>query len=152
MRSYYICCKFVNKASQFSSVTQSYLTLCDPMDCSTPGLPPVHHQLLGLTQTHVHSVNDAIQPSYPQLFPFSPAFNLSQHLGFYKWVSSSHQVAKGLEFQLQHRSFQWMFRTSFPWFPLEWAGCISLLSKGLSRVFSNTTVQMHKFFGAQLSL
>ena len=80
------------------------------MDCSTPGLP-VHHQLLEFTQTHVHWVGDVIQPSYPLLSPSPPAFNLSQHHHLFKWVSSSHQVAKVLEFQLQHQSFQWLFRT-----------------------------------------
>ena len=83
-----------------SSVTQSCLTLCDPMDCSTPGLP-VKHQLPEFPQTHVHWVSDAIQPS-------PPAFDLSQHQGLLKWVSSSHHVAKVLEFQLHHQSFQWI--------------------------------------------
>ena len=95
---------------QFSSVPQSCSILCDPMDCSTPGLP-VHHQLLEFTQTHVHWVSDAIQPSHPLSSPSPPVFNLSQHQGLFQWVSSSHQVAKVLEFQLQHRSFQWIFRT-----------------------------------------
>ena len=90
----------------FSSVTQLCPTLCNPMNCSTPGLP-VHHQLLGFTQTHVHRVGDAIQPSHPLSSPSPPAFNLSQHQGPFKWVSSSHQVAKVLELQLQHQSFQW---------------------------------------------
>ena len=93
-----------------SSVAQSCLTLCDPMNCSTPGLP-VHHQLMVFTQTHAHQVNDAIQPSHPLSSSPPPAFNLSQHQGFFKWVSSSHQVAKVLEFQLQHQSFQWTPRT-----------------------------------------
>ena len=97
---------------QFSSVTQLCLTLCNPMDYSTPVFP-VHHQLSKLTQTHVHWVDDAIQPSHPLLSPSSPAFNLSQHQGLFKWVGSSHQVAKVLEFQLQHQSFQWIFRTHF---------------------------------------
>ena len=95
---------------QFSSVTQSCLTLCDPMDCSTPGFP-VHHQLPEFTHTHVHWVTDAIQPSHPLLSPSPPALNLSQHQGLFKWVSSSHQVAKVLELQLQHQSFQWTPRT-----------------------------------------
>ena len=95
---------------QFSSVPQSCPTLCDPMDCSTPGLP-VHHQLLEFTQTHVHWAGDAIQPSHPLLSPFPPALNLSQHQGLFKWVSSSHQAAKVLAFQLQHQSFQWTLRT-----------------------------------------
>ena len=88
-------------------------TLCDPMDQSMLGLP-AHHQLLELTQTHVHWVGDAIQPSHPLSSPCPPAFNLSQHQGLIKWVSSLHQVAKVLEFQLQHQSFQWIFRTDFP--------------------------------------
>ena len=96
----------------FSSVAQSCPTLCDPMDCSMPGFP-VHHQLPELTQTHIHRVSDAIQPSHPLSSPSPPAFNLSQHQGLFQWVSSSHQVAKILEFQLQHQSFQWIFRTDF---------------------------------------
>ena len=95
---------------QFSSVAQLCPTLCDPVDCSTPGLP-VHHQLLEFTQTHVHWVSDAIQPSHPLSSPSPTALNLSQHLGLFQWVSSLHQVAKVLEFQLQHQSFQWTLRT-----------------------------------------
>ena len=83
---------------QFSSVAQSCPTLCDPMDCSTPGLP-VHHHLLEITQTHVHPVSDAIQPSHSLSSPSLPAFNLSQHQGLFKWVSSSYQVANVLEFK-----------------------------------------------------
>ena len=97
---------------QFSSVAQSCLALCDPMNNSTPRLP-VHHQLLEFTQTHVHSVSDAIQPSHP-LSSHSPlALNLSQHQGLFQWVGSLHQVARVLELQLQHQSFQWIFRTDF---------------------------------------
>ena len=88
---------------QFSSVTQSCPILCDSMDCSTPGFP-VHHQLLELAQTHVHWVSDAIQPSHPLSSPSSLAFNLYQHQGLFQWISSSQQVAKLLEFQLQHQS------------------------------------------------
>ena len=113
------------------------------MDCSTPGLP-VHHQLSELAQTHVHRVGDAIQPSHPLSSPSSPAFNLSQHQGLFQWVSSSHQVTKVLEFQ--------------DWFPLGWTRWISLISKGLSRVFSNTThsskasvLQCSPLFMVQLS-
>ena len=95
---------------QFSSVSQSCLTLRDPMDCSTPG-SPVHHQLPEFTQTHAHWVGDAIQPSHPLSSPSPPSFNLSQHQGLFRWVSSSHQAAKVLEFQLQHQSFQCMFST-----------------------------------------
>ena len=96
--------------SQFSSVAQSSLALWDPMDCSMPGLQ-VHHQLPEFTQTHVHWVGDAIQPFHPLLTPSPHAFNLSQHQGLFKWVSSLHHVAKLLEFQLQHQSFQWTPRT-----------------------------------------
>ena len=95
---------------QFSSVDQSCLTLCDPMNRSTPGLP-VHHQCPEFTQTHVHWVSDAIQPSHPLPSPFPPAPNPSQHQDLFKWVNSLHEVAKVLEFQLQHQSFQWTPRT-----------------------------------------
>ena len=133
---------------QFSSVTQPRPTLCDPMDYRTPGFP-VHHQLPELTQTHhVHWVDDAIQPSHPlsspsplnlQSFPVSRSF---------QWVSCSSQVAKVLEFQLQHQS-----PTNIQdWFPLGLTVWISLQSKELLRVFSNTTVQKHQFFSTQLSL
>ena len=82
------------------------------MNCSTPGLP-VHHQLPESTQTHVHRVSDAIQPSHPLPSPSLPALNLSQIQGLFQWVSSLHQVARVLELQLQHQSFQWIFRTGF---------------------------------------
>ena len=95
---------------QFSSVAQSCPTLCDPTNRSMPGLP-VHHQLPELTQTHAHRVGDAIQPSHPLSSSSSPAFNLSQNQGLFQWVSSSQQVAKVLEFQLQHHSFQRTPRT-----------------------------------------
>ena len=98
------------KYTSISSVIQSCLTLHDPTDCSMPGLP-IHHQHLELIQTHVHWVGDAIQPSYPLLSPSPPALNLSQHHGLFKWISSSHQVVRVLE--LQHQSFQWIFRTEF---------------------------------------
>ena len=95
---------------QFSSVAQSCLTLCDLMNHCMPGLP-VQHELPESTQTHVHWVGDAIQPSHPLSSPFPPALNLSLHEGLFEWVSSPHQVAKVLEFQLQHQSFQWTPRT-----------------------------------------
>ena len=110
-----LVCFLIHKVSfplQSSSVAQSCLTLCDPMDRSTPGLP-VHHQLPEFAQTHVHWVGDAIQPSHPLSSPSPPAFNLSQHQGLFHSVSSLHQVAKVLEFQLQHQSFQWIFRNDF---------------------------------------
>ena len=90
---------------QFSSFAQSCPTFCDPMNHSTPG-PSVHHQLLEFTQTYVHRVSDAIQLSHPLSSPSPPALNLSQHQGLFKWVSSSHWVAKILEFQLQNQSCQ----------------------------------------------
>ena len=112
------------------SVTQS----C-PMNCSTPGFPVFHYRL-EFAQTHVHWVNDAIQPSHP-LLPPSFAFNLSQHQGLFQRVGSSHQVAKVLELQPQHQSFQRILRL----IPLGLIGLISLLSRGLSRVFSSTTTE-----------
>ena len=130
---------------QFSSVSQSCLTLWDPMDWSTPGLP-FHHQLLEFTQIHVHWVGDAIQPSYPLSSSSSPALNLSHHQGLFKWVSSSHQAAKVLE--IQHQSFQWILRTDFLYDWQVWYPC----SPRDSQVFSNTTVQKHRFFSTQLSL
>ena len=130
---------------QFSSVTQLCPTLCDPMDCSTPRLP-VHHQCPEFNQTHVHWVGDAIQPSYPLSSLFPPNFNLYQHQGLFKWVSSSHQVGIGVS-----ASTSVLPMNTQDWSPLGWTGWISLLPKGLS-VFSNTTVQKHQFFGTQLSL
>ena len=89
----------------FSSVAQSCLTVCNPMNHSMPGLP-VHHQLPEFTQTHFNRVGDAIQPSHPLLCPFPPVPNPSQHQSLFQWVNSSHEVAKVLEFQLKHHSFQ----------------------------------------------
>ena len=132
---------------QFSSVAQSCPTLCDPMNRSTPGLP-VHHQCPEFTQTHVHWVGDAIQPSHPLLSPSPPASNPSKHQGLFQWVNSSHEGPK-------YWSFSFSISPSMyiqDWFPLGWTGWISLQSKGLSRVFSNTTVQKHQFFSAQLCL
>ena len=96
----------------FSSVAELCPTLCNPMDCSTPAFP-VHHQLLELAQTHVHRVGDGIQSTHPLLSRSPSALNLSQHQGLSQWVSSSHQMAKVLEFQLQHQSFQWIGLISF---------------------------------------
>ena len=132
---------------QFSSVAQSCPSLCDPMNCSMSDLPG-HHQLLEFTQTHVHWVGDAIQPYHPLSSLSPPAFNLSQHQGLFKWVSSSRQVAKALGFQA---STSVLPMNTQDWSPLGWTGWISLPSKGLSRVFSMTTVQKHQFFCAQLS-
>ena len=125
---------------QIRSVAQGCATLCDPMNCSTPDLP-VYHQLPEFTQTHVHWVGDAIQPSHPLSCPSPPTFNLSQHQGLFIWV------------------IRWPKYWSFSFsispsnvridFPLGWTGWISLQPKRLSRVFSNTTVQMHQFFSVQ---
>ena len=129
------------------SVAQSCPALCDPMDCNMPGLPVLHY-LLEFAQTHVHWAGETIQPSHPLSPPSPPAFNLFQHQGLFHWVSSSHQVAKVLELKLQH---QVLLMNIQGWFPLGLTGLI-LHSKGLSRVFSNTTVQKHHFFGTQPSL
>ena len=131
---------------QFSSVTQLCPTLCDPMNCSTPGLP-VHDQLPEFIQIHVHWVGDAIQPSHLLLSPSPPAPNPSQHQSFpmsqlFAWGGQSTGVSALASFLPMNTQ---------DWFPLEWTGWISLKSMGLSRVFSNTTVQKHQFFGAQLS-
>ena len=126
------------------------------MDCSMPGLP-VHHQLLEFTHTHVHWVSNAIQPFHPLLSPCLPAFNLSQHQGLFQWVSSSHQMAKGLKLQLQHQSLNSVLRPEYSGL-ISFLGCtswISVQSKGLSRVFSSTTIwkflQHSVFFMVQLS-
>ena len=95
----------------FISLSQSCLTLCNPMNHSTTGLP-VYHQLLEFTQTHVHRVSGTVQPSHP-LSPPPPALNLFHHQGLFQWVGSSNQVAKVLELQLQHQSFQWILRVDF---------------------------------------
>ena len=105
-------CAFLGVGYFCFSITQSCPTLCSPMDCSTPGLP-VHHQLLELTQTPVHWVGDAIQRSHSLSPPSPPVLNLPQHQGPFQWVGSLYQVARVLEFQLQHQSFQWVFRTDF---------------------------------------
>ena len=112
---------------QFSSVAQSCQTLFDPTNCSTPGLP-VHHQLPESTQTHVHWVGDAIQPSHPLSFPSPPVLNLSQHQGLFKWVNPSHQVAKVLRVSASPSVLP---MNILDWFPLGWTGGVSLQSKGL---------------------
>ena len=136
----------VNNGIQFSSVTQLCPTLCDPMNRSTPGLP-VHPQLLEFTQTHVHWVSDAIQPSHPLSSPSPPALNLSQHQVF------SNESALHIRWP-KYWSFSFSIipsKKSQGWSPSEWTGWISLQSKGLSRVFSNTTVQKHQVVGDQFS-
>ena len=131
---------------QFSSVTQSCPTLCDPMNRSTSGLP-VHHQLPEFTQTHVHRVRDAIQPSHPLSSPSHPALNPSQHQFF---PMSQHSAWGGQSTGVSTLA-SFLAKKSQGWSPSEWTGWISLQSKRLSRVFSNTTVQKHQFFGAQPS-
>ena len=129
---------------QFSLVTQSCLTLCDPMNCSTPGLP-VHHHFPEFTQIHVHRGSDTIQPSHPWSSPSPPAPNPSKPFPksqLFTWGGQSTGVSALASF---------LPKKSQGWSPLEWTGWIFLQSKGLSRVFSNTTVQKHQFFGAQLS-
>ena len=148
-----ICCmnsdmKFPLSSVQWSSVTQSCPTLCDPMNLSTPGLP-VHHQLPEFTQTHVHPVSDAIQPSHPLLFPSPPAPNPSQHQSLFQWVNSFTWGGQSIGVSASTSVLPMNIKD---WFPLGWTGWISLQSKGLSRVFSNTTVQKHQFFSPQLSL
>ena len=113
-----------------NTYTHSHCCCCSATQlCPTPcshGLqharPPCPYHLPGLAQTHVQWVSEIIQPSHPLLYP-SPAFNLSQHQGLFKWVSSSHQVAKVLEFQLQHQAFQWVLRVDFLWNWLVWSPC-----------------------------
>ena len=116
------------------------------MDYSMPGYPVLHH-LLECTQIYVHWVGDAIQPSHPLSSPSPPAFNLSQHQGLFQWVSSSHQVAKVLELQLQHQSFQWIFRVDFLYNWLARSPC----SPRDSQESLTTTVGKHQFFMVQLS-
>ena len=111
----YMCvrvCVCVYSPHVCCSVAELCLTLCDSMDCSTSGFPVLRY-LPEFAQTHVHWISDAIQPSHPLSYSSLSAFNLSQHQGLFQWVSSLHQVAKVLEFQLQHQSFQWIFRTDF---------------------------------------
>ena len=130
------------KSSQF--ITESCPTLCDPMDCSTPDLP-VHQQLPEFTQTHVHWVGDATPPSHPLSSPSPPVLNLSQHEGLFQWVFAGQSIGAS------------RLASVFPvniqgWFPLGLTDLISLQSRGLSRIFSNTTVQKHQFFSTQPSL
>ena len=132
---------------QFSSVKFSRSVVSYSLRPHGPqdtGLPC--HQLLELAQTHVHWVGDATQPSDPLLSPSLPTFNLLQQQGLFQWVSSSHQAAR------VSSSASVLPMNIQDWFPLGWTALISLLSKGLSRVFSSTTVWKHQFFGAQPSL
>ena len=138
----------ISKCSvQFSSVTQSCPTLCDPMSCSTPGLR-VHHQLPEFIQTHVHWVGDAIQPSHPLLSPSPPAPNPSHHQGLFQWINSSHEVAKVLEFQPQHHLGLISFR-------MDWLDLLAVqgtLKSLLQHHSSKALILQHSaFFTVQLS-
>ena len=132
---------------QFRSVAQSCLTLCNPMNHSTLGLP-MHHQRSEFTQTHVHWLGDTIQPSLPLLSPSPPALNPSQHQGLFP--KSEHFTSGGQSIGVLASTSVLPMKTQ-DWSPLGWTGWMSLKSKELSRVFSNTTVQKHQFFGAQFS-
>ena len=132
---------------QFSSVTQLCPTPCDPMIRSTPGLP-VHHQLPEFTQMHVHRVGDTIQPSHALSFPSPPAPNPSKHQGLFQWANSLHEVAKVLEFQLQHQSFQWTPRTDLLQDGLVGSPC----SPRDSQESSTPQLKSINCFGTQLSL
>ena len=138
MDVYYKCC---------CSIAQSCLTLCNPMDCSTPGFPVLHH-LPELPQTHVNWVDDDIQPSHPLSSPSPPAFNLSQHQSFLM----SQFLASGGQSIGVSASASVLPMNIQDWFPLRLTDWISLQSKGLSRVFSNNTIQKNQFFGALPSL
>ena len=131
-----------------SSVAQSCPALCSPMDCSTPGLP-VHHQILEFTQTPVHWVSDAIQPSHPLSSSSPPDFNSFPESGSFQmsqfFASAGQSIGVSASTSVLPMNIQ-------DWLPLGWTGWISLQSKGLSRVFFNLTVQKHQFFGAQHSL
>ena len=144
--------EMINLSSKFCrcicSVAQSRLTLCDPMDCSTPGFP-ILHQLLELAQTHVHQVGDAMQASHALSSPSPPAFNLSQHQGPFLmsqlFASSGQSIGVSALASVLPMNIQ-------DWFPLGLTGLMSLNSKGLSRLFSSITVWKHQFFGSQPSL
>ena len=134
-------------SSVHRSVAQSCTTLCDPMNHTAC------QASLSITSSwsslrHIHRVSDAIQPSHPLSSPSSPAPNPSQHQSLFQWVNSSHEVAKVLEFSALASVLP---KKSQGWSPLQWTAWISLQSKGLSRVFSNTTVQTHQFFSTVLS-
>ena len=141
---------------QFSSVAQSCPTLCDPMNRSTPGLP-VNHKLPEFTQTQVHRVSDANQPSHPLQSPSPPAPNPSQHQSLFQWDNTSHEVAKVLEFQLQHHSLQRNPRADLLQNGLVWSPCSprdsqessptpqfkSISSSALSLLHSPTLTSIH---------
>ena len=147
-------CKCYKHSVQFSWGAQSCPTLCDPMNRSMPGLP-VHHQLPEFTQTEVHRVGDAIQPSHPLSSPSPPAPNPSQHQGLFQWLNSSHKVAKVLEFQLQHQSFQWTDLPGLISFRMDWLDLLAVqgtLKSLLQHHSSKTSIlRCSAFFTVQLS-
>ena len=134
--------------NQFSSVAQACLTFCDPMGWSKPSFP-VHHQLLEFAQTHVHQGSDAIEPSHPLSSRSPPAFDLSQHQGIFPMNQFFASGGQSIETSASSSVFPMNIQD---WFLLGLASLISVQSKGLSRVFSNTTVQKHQFFSTQPSL
>ena len=132
--------------AQFSSVTQSCPNLW--LRGLQHARPSIHHHLWEFTQTHIHWVGDAIQPPHPLLIPYAPIFNLSQHQGLFKWgsfTSGGQSIGVSASASVLPPNIQ-------NWLPLEWTGWISLQFKGLSKVFSNTTVQKQQFSGGHLSL
>ena len=146
----------ISSSVQFSCSIMS--DLCDPRDCSTLAFP-VHYQMPELTQTHVHQVSDAIQPSYPLSSPSPPTFNLSQHQGLFQWVSFSHQVAKVLKLQLQHQTFQWI--SGLIPFRIDWLDFLavqgtqessltpqfkSIISSALRFLYSPTLTSIHDYW------
>ena len=140
-----------DKKGRCCSVAQSCPTLCNHMNCSTPGFPVLHY-LLEFAQTHVHWIDDAIQPSHALSLP-SHGFYLSQHQGLFHWVSSSHQMAKVWELQFQHQSFQWIFRVDFLW--IDWFDLLAVqrtLKSLLQHHNSKAIILRHSaFFTVQLS-
>ena len=145
-----VSCFWLLWIAQFSSVAQSCLNLCDPMNHSTPGLP-VHHQLLEFTQNHVHQISDTIQPSHPLSYPSPSALNPSQHQGLFQWVNISHEVAKVLEFQLQDQSLQWTPRTDLLQDGLVGSPCSPRDSQESSPTSKASIFQHLAFFTVQLS-
>ena len=152
--------EIIEKVVKFRSVQSLLcLILCDSTDCRMPGIP-VHHQHPEFAQSHVHWVSDVIQPSHHLSCPSPPIFNLSQHQGLFRWVSSSHQVAKVLEFQLQHQSFQWTPRTDLHYDWLVGSPCSprdsqesslapqfkSINSSALSFLYSPTLTSIHDYW------
>ena len=154
-------CVYVD-TSYCCTATQSCPTLCNLMNCNKLGFFVLHY-LLEFAQTEVHWVSDAIQPSYPLLSPSPPALNLFQHQGLFQWADSSHQVGKVLELELQHQSFQWIFRVDFLWEGLVWSCCprdsqessptpqfTIINSSALSFLYTPTLKSIHDYWKKQV--